>query len=100
MKTIKESEWFVIQRKLSKLEHLEAGGVDNWEWYGESLKEWFKDQAIIDAASEFIDNLNDILAEADVDEPAGRGCGHAISYDEDAVRNRLIEFYEAIKSEE
>lgn len=28
--------------KERKLDALEAGGVDNWEWYGESLKEYFK----------------------------------------------------------
>jgi septal ring factor EnvC (AmiA/AmiB activator) len=26
-----------IQEKLDKLEALENGGVDNWEWYGESM---------------------------------------------------------------
>jgi hypothetical protein len=34
---------------------------------------------------EFIDSLNDILAEAKIDEPAGQGCGYAIHYDEAAV---------------
>lgn len=23
---------------------LEAGGVDNWEWYGESIKDFFKEE--------------------------------------------------------
>jgi hypothetical protein len=26
---------------LLKLEALERGGVDNWEWYDESLKDWY-----------------------------------------------------------
>ena len=26
------------RKKLAKLEALERGGVDNWEWYDESLK--------------------------------------------------------------
>lgn len=29
-----------IERKLAKLAALEAGGVDNWEWYDEALKEY------------------------------------------------------------
>lgn len=28
-----------LERAEAKLQALEAGGVDNWEWYGESLKE-------------------------------------------------------------
>lgn len=34
--TRKESE-----KDLDKLNALEIGGVDNWEWYGEALSEWF-----------------------------------------------------------
>lgn len=30
-----------VQRDLEKLAALEAGGVDNWEWYGDSLAELF-----------------------------------------------------------
>ena len=29
------------EEDLEKLEALENGGVDNWEWYGESLSDWF-----------------------------------------------------------
>jgi hypothetical protein len=32
----------VIQ-ELKKLWALEAGGVDNWDWYSESLKPWYKE---------------------------------------------------------
>lgn len=28
----------------NKLYHLECGGVDNWEWYGESLKDYFEEE--------------------------------------------------------
>ena len=30
------------QKDIDKLNALENGGVDNWEWYGEALSEWFK----------------------------------------------------------
>ena len=29
-----------VQKQLDKLQALEAGGVDNWEWYDESLDSW------------------------------------------------------------
>ena len=32
------------ENDLEKLNALEVGGVDNWEWYGEALEEWFKKQ--------------------------------------------------------
>jgi len=31
------------QERLDKLEALENGGADNWEWYGESIEDWEKD---------------------------------------------------------
>lgn len=33
---------YEIEKSLKKLEALENGGVDNWEWYGEALSEWFE----------------------------------------------------------
>lgn len=30
------------EERLGKLEALEMGGVDNWEWYDESLEDWRK----------------------------------------------------------
>ena len=29
-----------IQEKLDLLEALERGGVDNWQWYGETIEEY------------------------------------------------------------
>ena len=31
---------YETEKRLAMLDALEAGGVDNWEWYGESLEEW------------------------------------------------------------
>lgn len=33
-----------VQRRLDKLQALENGGVDNWEWYDQSLEDWFEDE--------------------------------------------------------
>lgn len=32
-----------LERAERKLQALEAGGVDNWEFYGEALSDWHKD---------------------------------------------------------
>lgn len=31
---------YEVRKRLDMLEALEIGGVDNWEWYGESLTGW------------------------------------------------------------
>lgn len=35
-----------VQRQLDKLQALENGGVDNWEWYDQSLEDagWFDEE--------------------------------------------------------
>ena len=78
-----------LERSQRKLNALEAGGVDNWEWYDESLTDFRKEEQMEDQLEKFIDNLNDVLAEAQVEEPAGHGCGYAITFDEDFVK-RLV----------
>lgn len=35
--TISKKEYFDLRLASAKLLLLECGGVDNWEWYGESL---------------------------------------------------------------
>lgn len=35
------SEYESLIRSRDKLQGLEAGGVDNWEWYSESLKDFY-----------------------------------------------------------
>lgn len=64
---------------------LEAGGVDNWDWYDKSLKPWFAKQERKVLFQRVLEDINELLAEADVSEPAGPGCGHAIAYDEEAM---------------
>lgn len=40
--TLKEYENLLYDSR--KLAALEAGGVDNWEWYGESLSEFWEEE--------------------------------------------------------
>ncbi len=93
---ISKQELERLQDRDFKLSCLEQGGVDNWEWYGESLSEYFKKEAVEELEDDFIECLNDILSEADVDYPAGRGAGHSITFDEGAVKKLLSRFLKAI----
>lgn len=40
--TIPKGEYDQMKRRIAKLDALEAGGVGDWEWYGDSLAEWYK----------------------------------------------------------
>ena len=40
--TIPLKEYKDLQRQSFMLTCLESGGVDNWDWYSESLKEYFE----------------------------------------------------------
>lgn len=82
-----------LERMESKLAALEAGGVDNWEWYGASLKDWYKEED----KQELIVNLMDTICEVfavhgSVDYPAGMEAGASIyledlKYLEDAIKD-------------
>lgn len=43
MVTIPKSKYINLLVKSDTLEALECGGVDNWEWYGESVGEYIKE---------------------------------------------------------
>ena len=67
-----------LERAESKLSYLEAGGVDNWEWYGKSLKPWFEENERDEKMEQLVDDLAATIGEH-VEEPAGRGCGHSVT---------------------
>lgn len=52
-----------LERAYSKLEALEAGGVCNWEWYGESLKEFRQEEELDDLIAKHVDNICQTVAE-------------------------------------
>ena len=43
-KTISKEEYEDLLDRDRKLSALEAGGVDNWEWYGESLAQYYNEE--------------------------------------------------------
>ena len=91
---ISKAEYEKMQRQIAKLEALEAGGVDSWEWYSESLKNWFAENELIELMDDTIDGINDVLIDAEVDYPAGREAGPSIHFDDEVMKAVLGRFLE------
>ena len=84
-----------LERNSRILEALQQGGVDNWEWYGESLKDFRKEEELDDLISQYTDDILQVCSEeGDVEYPAGRECGHSILLGgaEDSVVSLLQKF--------
>lgn len=84
-----------LERAYSKLEALEAGGVCDWEWYDESLKDFRKEEQTEELIENYVDSILTVCSEeGDVEYPAGRECGHNILLRdaEDAVSSLLRKF--------
>ncbi|MDO4562202.1 MAG: hypothetical protein Q4C12_00050 [Clostridia bacterium] len=41
----------------ARLNALECGGVDNWEWYGESFNQYVEDNSEFDDFDEYLDDI-------------------------------------------
>lgn len=88
-----------LERAYAKLSALEAGGVDNWEWYSESLKDFYKEEQVEEIVDQYLDAILETCSlEGDVEYPAGRECGHSILLGpaEDGVRDLLFKFIKEI----
>lgn len=70
-----------LERAYSKLEALEAGGVCNWERYGESLKEFRQEEELDDLIAKHVDNICQTVAEdCTIEYPSCREAGAAIMF--------------------
>lgn len=69
-----------LERAEAKLNALEAGGVDNWEWYGESLKDYNANIGREEQLEEILDEIQTILCSGAY-EPSERGAGFTFSID-------------------
>lgn len=84
--TISERDLEELRMAASKMAALDAGGVDNWEFYGEALEGW-------SAENELKENLNDLIAELSnifgecAYEPSERGAG--IAFDDDVYAEAM-----------
>lgn len=103
-----QAEYEKMQRQIAKLNALEAGGVDNWDWYDESLNGWHKenayDELIDDLVYEFSEAVNELGIEADVDFPGGYECGANVTMpsSEDEAKtfiNLVIKKYKEFEGE-
>ena len=65
--------------------------------YKEEIRLWKIKGKQLDAIENFIEELNCILAEANIYEPSERGAGYAVEFDQDLVVSQLIDFYETYK---
>lgn len=88
MAEITETRLAELLRTERKMQALETGGVDNWEWYGESLKDFHKEedkQSLIYEAAE--DLVEYITTELSHDYPAGieASAGYYFEGDMDSI---------------
>lgn len=87
---ITKAEYERLLDRDEKLTALEEGGVDNWEWYEESLKDYYQRQEederreeIEDKISEKFDEMISDL-EKSIYEPSTHGTGFC--FEEEAVK--------------
>jgi hypothetical protein len=81
-----------LERAEAKLSALETGGVDNWEYYAESLKQYHEENELEEVRSNLIGDLSDIFGECAY-EPSERGAGIAFNEGHfDTVMELLIKY--------
>ena len=78
MREITEKRLRELEDSEAQLRALEAGGVDNWEWYGESMKSYNKEIEEREKIKILYDEIETIICSG-VEEPAGHGAGYGVS---------------------
>ena len=105
---LSQKDYEDMQRDISKLRALEAGGVDNWEWFDESLKGWREEnelsEMIDDLVYEFSEAVADLACDATVDFPAGMDAGSNVMMpdSEEVARvfiNMVIQKYKGLSND-
>jgi len=86
---ITQQKLIELERAQRKLLALEAGGVDNWEWYSEALKDFNREEEIDERIDAMIDELQVIFGECAF-EPSERGAGIAFTED---VYKQVIQLF-------
>jgi hypothetical protein len=80
-----------------KLNALEAGGVDNWEWYGEALEAIRKEDSLSDVVDMHVQNILELAASAEVSAEDSRNGLYIVNIDEDETRIILQTFLQEYK---
>lgn len=89
--TISEDEYEQLQEAKMMLDALKAGGVDNWEWYDESLKELLEAKEKREKLNEVIEEIFEELCSSYIIEPAGRGAGFGMNDGAHKAVARILE---------
>ena len=76
--TISKKELEELKDAQHKLSCLEAGGVDNWEWYSESLKGYWKEKEFEEIFNDALEDIETAITEGAY-EPSERGAGFCAS---------------------
>lgn len=101
MPELSQKEYRSLLDKAAKLDALEAGGVDNWQYYDISMEPLRKERELNDATLDLVEGLLETISlEATVEYPAGRECGHSIlisSSTEEWVYTKIREFLNEVK---
>ena len=67
-----------LEKQVRKLQALEAGGVDNWEWYDESMEPIRKEEQEKELYENVLEEVCTILCESAY-EPSERGAGYTFT---------------------
>ena len=94
--TISKSEIERLRMIESKMAALEKGGVDNWEWYDESLSSWRAENETKELKSDFFNELLELFGQ-NAYEPSEKGAGFAIDIGEDEFQPVLDKFISDMK---
>jgi hypothetical protein len=80
-----------------KLNALEAGGVDNWEGYGEALDEIRKEDKLEDVVDMYVQDMLELAAQAEVSAEDSRNGLYIVTIDGDETRGILQAFLQEYK---
>lgn len=78
-----------LERNEAKLYALEAGGVDNWDNYDDSLTEFRAENELEERSEALLDDLEQVFGECAY-EPSERGAGIAFSDDVRATALKVL----------
>ena len=81
-----------LERMESKLNALESGGVDNWDFYDECLTEYNKEQEMESELDDLMEDVEVAIFEGAY-EPSERGAGFAATQEgRDEARDIILRF--------
>lgn len=79
-KTIELEEYNKLKDIELKMSYLESGGVDNWEFYSDSLQKYWEIKELEDTIKDTLSEITCSLFEG-VYEPSERGAGYSTTDD-------------------